>query len=83
MLTIINSAYAMNRLAQALDEVRRLTPRETALALVRRMMDAVIGWQERAHERRRLIDMEDRLLADIGLGRAEAQAEFDKPFWRT
>jgi len=82
MLTIINSAYAMNRLSLALDDVRRLAARETATAAVRKMMDAVVGWQERAHERRRLIDMEDRMLADIGLSRTDAQAEFNKPFWR-
>ena len=82
MLTIINSAHALNRLSVVLGGARRLTVRETAVAPLRNLMDIAVRWQERAHERRRLIDMEDRMLADIGLSRTDAQAEFNKPFWR-
>jgi len=82
MLTIISSAHAFNRLSLALDGVRRQHARDTALGLLRKAVNRVIRWQERAHERRHLIGMDDRLLADIGLSRADVQSAFDKPFWR-
>jgi uncharacterized protein YjiS (DUF1127 family) len=46
------------------------------------LMGVLLAWQERAGQRRRLAEMEDRLLADMGFGRAEAFAEAAKPFWR-
>ncbi|GAB4358908.1 MAG: hypothetical protein Kow006_27670 [Gammaproteobacteria bacterium] len=39
-------------------------------------------WQERAKERRALLALDDRLLRDIGLSRADALREGSKPFWR-
>jgi len=45
-------------------------------------IDTVLCWQERARQRRQLLEMDDRLLSDIGVTRAEAEAEFEKPFWR-
>ena len=39
-------------------------------------------WQRRASDRAALAALNDRLLADIGLTRAQARAEADKPFWR-
>jgi len=43
----------------------------------------LLEWQERARQRRHLARLDDRLLKDVGLGRAEAEAEYRKPFWRT
>jgi uncharacterized protein YjiS (DUF1127 family) len=39
-------------------------------------------WRRRAKERAELASLDDRMLADIGIGRAEAQFLSDKPFWR-
>ena len=39
-------------------------------------------WLARARQRRDLGKLDDRLLADIGVTRAEAEAERCKPFWR-
>ena len=39
-------------------------------------------WQERAVQRAHLAGLEDHLLKDIGIGRAEADREAAKPFWR-
>lgn len=36
----------------------------------------------RQRHRRRLLSLEDRLLEDIGLTRAQALEEGSKPFWR-
>lgn len=39
-------------------------------------------WAERAEQRRSLLQMSDRLLADIGISRSEAEREGRKPFWK-
>ena len=39
-------------------------------------------WHERARERRQLQSMSDHMLRDLGLGRADVDAETAKPFWR-
>ena len=42
----------------------------------------VATWRDRAHQRRVLAAMDDRLLSDIGVTRTEAEREAGKPFWR-
>lgn len=43
---------------------------------------AVLGtWYERYSQRHALLQLDEHLLADIGLTRAEAEAEARKPFW--
>jgi uncharacterized protein YjiS (DUF1127 family) len=39
-------------------------------------------WRHRVRMRRHLARMDDRLLRDIGLSRADAKREINKPFWR-
>ncbi len=45
-------------------------------------LETLAVWQERARQRRTLRALDDRLLADVGLSRADAEAEGRKPFWR-
>ena len=40
------------------------------------------SWYERSRQRRRLAQLDDRLLRDIGLDRVAAMKEAYKPFWR-
>lgn len=47
-----------------------------------RSIDILARCGERARERRKLLSLDDRMLKDIGIGRAEAWAEADKPVWR-
>ena len=49
---------------------------------VRGVFDQVYAWQERAHQRTHLATLDDRLLKDAGITRAEAAEEAAKPFWR-
>ena len=42
----------------------------------------LLAWYERARQRRALLSLSDRQLSDIGISRAEADGEGDKPFWR-
>jgi uncharacterized protein YjiS (DUF1127 family) len=47
-----------------------------------RLAGRVIEWQERARQRAMLARLDDHLLRDLGLTRAEALREYGKPFWR-
>ena len=38
-------------------------------------------WGERLKQRGTLSEMDDRMLQDIGVSRAAARVEADKPFW--
>ena len=42
----------------------------------------VLIWLERARQRRQLQQLSDHMLKDIGLSRADVEAEVTKPFWR-
>lgn len=39
-------------------------------------------WLERRRQRRTLLELNDHMLKDIGVSRADAWAEGQKPFWR-
>lgn len=51
-------------------------------AALARVADAVSAWGERARQRRDVLGLPDHLLKDIGISRADAEAEAMKPFWR-
>jgi uncharacterized protein YjiS (DUF1127 family) len=52
-----------------------------AAALVR--LDETIGrWHTRARDRRALASLDDRMLLDVGLTRADVQRESAKLFWQ-
>ena len=58
----------------------RLSTRLSTLPL--RLLDALLAWQQRAAERRHLAALDDRLLKDMGLSRADVAQELEKPMWR-
>jgi uncharacterized protein YjiS (DUF1127 family) len=51
-------------------------------AIVDRLFEAPFIWAERAAERRHLSELDDHLLNDIGLNRADVETVSTKPFWR-
>ncbi len=56
-------------------------PRHSARAVLGMCWTAV-GAMLRAHQTRRLLgEMDDRLLADIGIGRGDAVMEAARPLW--
>ncbi|KAA0010229.1 DUF1127 domain-containing protein [Billgrantia pellis] len=48
----------------------------------RRLRDRWQYLRQRHHSRRRLVDLDQHLLDDVGLDRPTAQREARKPFWR-
>lgn len=48
---------------------------------VRRWIALIDLWRRRSHDRRRLMEMNDRELKDIGVTRYDAFQEARKPFW--
>lgn len=65
------------------DDVTRPT---AAGGRLRRFLAAIAGplaeWSTRYRERCALARLDDYLLRDIGLTRAEARREMNKPFWK-
>ncbi len=54
----------------------------TGPGLLTRLADRLATWQRRAGERRHLMRLDNRLLADMGLSRADVEREYRTPFWR-
>jgi uncharacterized protein YjiS (DUF1127 family) len=50
--------------------------------IVTRLFDQLMSWHDQARQRRHLGELDDRLLRDIGLSRAEVDHEISRPFWR-
>ena len=48
----------------------------------RRVFAAMRRWHERVRQRRQLLQLSDHMLRDLGITRAEALGEAEKPFWR-
>jgi len=46
------------------------------------LLETLLIWQERAAQRWALQQLDDHLLKDIGVSRADALREASKPFWR-
>ncbi len=54
---------------------------ETLWALAVYALMLFVTWQERVRERRALGSLDDRMLRDIGISRADADREIRKRFW--
>lgn len=46
-------------------------------------LDTLFAWQRRLSDRVALQSLDDRMLRDIGLSRADVEFESSKPFWRS
>lgn len=55
-----------------------------AIAVVRqttRALAMLLYWHDISRERRALLELDDRMLRDIGITRADAEQEAGRPFW--
>jgi uncharacterized protein YjiS (DUF1127 family) len=62
--------------------VRTMPSESTMVAVFAGACRVLSTWQERAQGRRALSRLDDHLLRDIGLSRADVERELMKPFWR-
>jgi uncharacterized protein YjiS (DUF1127 family) len=60
----------------------RASDRASFVSRIQATLDALETWLSRRRQRLDLAGLEDRLLADIGLTRADVARETAKPFWR-
>ena len=56
-------------------------PRRVGVA-VAAIIERLLVWQERAAQRRHLVALDDRMLRDIGLNRADVMREYLKSPWQ-
>jgi len=49
---------------------------------IRRLLSGMAAWHRRHRQRLDLAELDDHLLADIGVTPQEARHESAKPFWR-
>lgn len=52
------------------------------VARMLRVLEVVDGWLARRRQRLDLGQLDDRMLKDLGLSRADVAREAGKPFWR-
>lgn len=69
---LASASGARAKSLRALGNVRR--------AVVKYLSHIVI-WQERVEQRSRLAELNDHMLKDIGVSKADAYKEVRKPFW--
>ncbi len=62
--------------------LRTLIAWQPARAVLSAGLIEIRAWRERARKRHLLASLDDRMLRDIGLTRAEVMSEASKPFWR-
>jgi len=71
--------------SQARNEKRRVAPRswgaETVVQRISQVVRTFAWWAEVARQRQQLREMDERMLKDLGISRAEAVVEGSRPFW--
>ncbi|MBX6369133.1 MAG: DUF1127 domain-containing protein [Rhodospirillales bacterium] len=60
----------------------RFVPWQSFRDLPLRAVATLLRWHERSRQRAMLARLDEHLLRDIGLSRAEVEEELRKPFWR-
>ena len=72
----------MNQLTIVGHPVPRSQPIRVAFAALRGLNQLLATWSARRRSRAALLSLGDTGLKDIGISRAQAMFEHDKPFWR-
>lgn len=61
---------------------RRASARHPVTNILAQALTSLGQWRRRTRDRTQLARLDDRMLADIGISRAEAEFLANKPFWR-
>ena len=77
-ISILRSLAKPTQVLLGLTVVFDRGPGEAAASALGRLL----VWQERASQRHALAALDDRMLNDVGLSRADVEWETSKPFWR-
>ncbi|HEY5701164.1 MAG TPA: DUF1127 domain-containing protein [Gammaproteobacteria bacterium] len=68
------------------DRVATVQPVDTSStgisSVFKKLANILVTWQRRVENRQHLLDLDERLLRDIGLSRYDALKEAAKPFWK-
>jgi uncharacterized protein YjiS (DUF1127 family) len=64
------------------DNTAARTAAKTAPGMVARAVETLMVWRDRARGRQMLGTLDEHMLRDIGINRAIASTEAEKPFWR-
>ncbi|HSS63103.1 MAG TPA: DUF1127 domain-containing protein [Gammaproteobacteria bacterium] len=56
--------------------------RKGPFRLIRSLLHTLSCWHQRSLQRAALAELDDRMLKDIGLTRADVAREIHKPFWQ-
>lgn len=72
----------MNQLLIASHQMQVSRPGHVALAALDVLRKRVATWSARQRGRRALLSFDEAALKDIGISRAQADFEYNKPFWR-
>ena len=78
MRSIAVTATPVSRVGKIPRQLRRHSLRAVLLQSFSRLRE----WRRRSRERAELAKFDERMLRDIGLSRADAWFEVNKPFWR-
>lgn len=76
------SAVHFEDVGGAVAERRRRSALHLASTVAAPVVARFLQWRRRTKERAELAALDDRMLADIGISRAEAEFLSNKPFWR-
>lgn len=72
----------MNQLILARRSAPASRPFRTVSAMLKGLKEQLAAWRLRQHQRAVLLSLGDAELQDIGVSRAQANFESNKPFWR-
>ena len=64
------------------DPRKLIQPKHPIREQIENLLAVPFVWLERHRERQSLMQLDDQLLKDIGISRADVFYEADKPFWR-
>ena len=78
-----HTATSHTRVAENLNPQLTRVPSRPEKTRLQKLIATFVTWQNRDTQRRHLHKIDDRLLADMGITRADAEHESRKPFWQS